>query len=61
MDQFQSGPIEGLDVRRTDGAKGLGVISTNRISKGQFVCEYAGEIIGESEAEKRIRCAEHLE
>ena len=50
---FQNGPIEGLDVRGADGAKGLGVFSTKQISKGEFVCEYAGEIIGESEAENR--------
>ncbi|KAJ1110546.1 hypothetical protein NDU88_007897 [Pleurodeles waltl] len=34
--------------------KGLGVRSLARIRKGQFVCEYAGEVLGLHEARRRI-------
>ena len=33
--------------------KGLGLFTAAAISRGAFVCEYAGEVIGPSEAEAR--------
>ena len=33
--------------------KGWGVLATRDLSQGQFVCEYAGEVIGEEEARAR--------
>lgn len=48
----QFGPVAGLNIENFE-AKGYGLISTKPLLKGQFVCEYAGEIIGEEEAIKR--------
>lgn len=48
----QFGPVDGLNIENFLG-KGYGLISTKPLLKGQFVCEYAGEIIGEEEAIKR--------
>lgn len=49
----QNGPLDSLTVTKI-GEKGLGLITTKRISKGQFVCEYAGEVIGIEEARRRV-------
>lgn len=35
--------------------KGLGVRSLEPIAKGQFVCEYAGEVLGLHEAQRRVK------
>ena len=35
--------------------KGLGLFTAAAISRGAFVCEYAGEVIGPAEAEARSR------
>lgn len=48
----QFGPVAGLNIE-SFAAKGFGVTSKKPLLKGQFVCEYAGEIIGEEEATKR--------
>ena len=48
----QNGPILGLLKRRFE-SKGLGLICSTDIAKGQFVCEYAGEIITSKVAQKR--------
>lgn len=49
----QKGPISYLSVKETGDRKGFGIYTTKFIPSGTFVCEYAGEVIGESEAERR--------
>lgn len=49
----QNGPLNCLIVKETDN-KGLGLFTTKSIKKGQFICEYAGEVIGLQEARYRI-------
>lgn len=49
----QRGPIDGLIVSQISG-KGLGLVTTKFIRKGQFICEYAGEVIGIDEARRRV-------
>ncbi|KAJ8945701.1 hypothetical protein NQ318_012420 [Aromia moschata] len=52
----QFGPRKSLEVRPCeDPAKGLGLFTTDEINEGNFICEYAGEIITELEASKRFR------
>ena len=42
------------DLREIDiEGKGKGVICSRRLEKGQFVCEYAGDLISEDEALER--------
>ena len=43
----QGGPLAGLSVVSVPG-KGRGLVTTSPLMSGQFVCEYAGEVIGES-------------
>ena len=43
----QGGPLAQLSVVRVPG-KGRGLVTTSPLMAGQFVCEYAGEVIGES-------------
>ena len=43
----QGGPLAGLSLVRVSG-KGRGLVTTSPLMAGQFVCEYAGEVIGES-------------
>ncbi|KAM5280066.1 histone-lysine N-methyltransferase SETMAR [Ctenodactylus gundi] len=43
-----------LQVFQTDN-KGWGLRTLELIPKGRFVCEYAGEVLGFSEAQRRIR------
>jgi len=50
----QLGPLNGLRIAATPG-KGSGLFAGAAISRGAFVCEYAGEVIGPSEAEARSR------
>ena len=38
-----------------DNKKGFGLKCLETIPKGSYVCEYAGEVIGEEEARKRIK------
>nr|XP_033337806.1 histone-lysine N-methyltransferase SETMAR [Megalopta genalis] len=49
----QRGPMGCLMVSRIDG-KGLGLVTAKFIEKGQFVCEYAGEVISIEEARQRV-------
>ncbi|XP_076220967.1 histone-lysine N-methyltransferase SETMAR [Nomia melanderi] len=49
----QKGPLNSLMVSEV-GEKGLGLITTKLINKGQFICEYAGEVIGIEEARRRV-------
>lgn len=48
----QLGPHPDLEIIQT-GPKGYGLTSRSLIKKGQFVCEYAGEIISHNEASIR--------
>ncbi|CAM6097830.1 unnamed protein product [Calypogeia fissa] len=48
-----------LEVFKTKG-KGWGVRSSYFIPQGSFVCEYIGEIIHESDAEKRVSDDEYM-
>ena len=50
----QAGPCTDLTVLQVE-AKGWGVLTTRDLHQGQFVCEYAGEVIGEEEARARWR------
>ena len=55
----QRGPVACLDV--TDiGDKGFGVVSNKDLEPGVFVCEYAGEVIGEKEAILRLRLQDDM-
>ncbi|EFN87714.1 Histone-lysine N-methyltransferase SETMAR, partial [Harpegnathos saltator] len=49
----QNGPLNCLTVREVVN-KGLGLFTNKTIKKGQFICEYAGEVIGLQEARNRI-------
>lgn len=49
----QHGPLNSLQVINV-AKKGLGLITTTLIKKGQFICEYAGEIISIDEARRRV-------
>lgn len=49
----QKGPLNSLKVIKSEG-RGLGLSTSKFIRKGQFVCEYAGEVIGIEEAKKRF-------
>ncbi|XP_024939261.1 histone-lysine N-methyltransferase SETMAR [Cephus cinctus] len=50
---IQHGPLDCLTVRETQ-SKGLGLVTEKIIRKGQFICEYAGEVIGLEEARRRV-------
>ncbi|KAG7197122.1 hypothetical protein KM043_007212 [Ampulex compressa] len=50
---IQNGPLDCLEVFKI-GEKGLGLFTKKRIVKGQFICEYAGEVISLQEALSRI-------
>ncbi|KYN21895.1 Histone-lysine N-methyltransferase SETMAR [Trachymyrmex cornetzi] len=49
----QNGPLNCLIVREVAN-KGLGLFTNKLIKKGQFICEYAGEVISLQEARCRI-------
>ncbi|CAK9817817.1 Histone-lysine N-methyltransferase SETMAR [Anthophora plagiata] len=50
---IQKGPVDSLIVSETN-QKGLGLFTTKSIRRGQFICEYAGEVIGIEEARRRV-------
>jgi len=50
----QFGPKNHLSVFKTD-SKGYGLRTELFISKGSFICEYAGELIGKEEAKRRAK------
>ncbi|KAI5715781.1 hypothetical protein M8J77_022366 [Diaphorina citri] len=62
---IQNGPIEHLTIFKhpTIPSKGYGVKSTQPIARGEFICEYVGEVIGKDEAKRRyeIYRKEHQE
>lgn len=49
----QHGPLDCLVIRPAE-LKGYGLKTTKTIKKGQFICEYAGEVVGVDEARHRI-------
>lgn len=50
------GPRKDLEIINfISESKGMGLKTKNRISKGAFVCEYAGELLTKAEALKRNR------
>lgn len=55
----QKGPLDCLVVMETE-RKGLGLFTREPILKGQFICEYAGEIIGLEEAVARFEMKKTL-
>lgn len=55
----QFGPRNNLKAIRV-GEKGYGLTTTSCIKKGNFICEYAGEVISESEAKRRYECNKTL-
>lgn len=52
-----SGKEDGLEVKEVEG-KGRGVFSQHKFTKGQFVCEYAGELIDYQTAKEREKLYE---
>lgn len=50
--KVQFGPCDDLKIKNFN-EKGCGLITMNKLSKGQFVCEYAGEILTKTEAIRR--------
>lgn len=55
----QTGPLSCLTVREV-ADKGLGLFTSAAIRKGQFICEYAGEVIGLREARRKIEANSKL-
>ena len=49
----QRGPLNCLKIVESEG-KGSGLSTTEFINKGQFICEYAGEVIDIEEAKRRF-------
>ena len=49
----QRGPLNCLEIVEI-GAKGLGLRTNKKIRMNQFICEYAGEVIGIEEARRRV-------
>lgn len=54
----QLGPRKGLQVFESGNAKGFGLKSKTRILKGEFICEYAGEVINLEEGRRRVQTSE---
>ncbi len=54
---IQRGPARGMEIREACGGKGAGLFCgrTTRMRRGQFVCCYAGEVLGEEEARRRLK------
>nr|CAG4644182.1 EOG090X0AQH [Lepidurus arcticus] len=51
---IQNGPLRGLQVFGSNNNKGYGMRTVSAISRGQFVCEYAGEVVSLEEAKRRF-------
>ncbi|XP_066145114.1 probable histone-lysine N-methyltransferase set-23 [Euwallacea fornicatus] len=51
----QCGPRTGLEVKQCNENKGFGLFTGKPIKNGNFVCEYAGEIISAKEASSRFQ------
>uniref|UniRef100_A0A6P7FYP5 Probable histone-lysine N-methyltransferase set-23 n=1 Tax=Diabrotica virgifera virgifera TaxID=50390 RepID=A0A6P7FYP5_DIAVI len=57
----QYGPRKGLMVKPCSNThKGLGLFTTTSINAGNFVCEYAGEVLTETEAKTRFELYKEL-
>ena len=50
---LQNGPVKGLVIKKF-GEKGFGLCCEQNITKGDFICEYAGEFIGVEEVQLRF-------
>jgi histone-lysine N-methyltransferase SETMAR len=51
----QNGPVDCLIIKvASNSHMGLGLFTKKPIQKGQFICEYAGEVIGIEEAKRRF-------
>lgn len=46
---------DGLEAINVGGGKGRGVVTTRPFDKGEFVCEYAGDLVTMEEASERER------
>ncbi len=55
--RVQRGPHRHLEVFDAGAAKGRGLRATVDLAAGEFVCEYAGEVIGVDEARRRCSSA----
>ena len=51
---IQKGISHSLIIKYINKSKGFGLFANDNISKGDFICEYIGEIISKEEAEKKI-------
>ena len=51
---IQKGISHSLIIKYINKSKGFGLFANNNISKGDFICEYIGEIISKEEAEMKI-------
>ncbi|XP_048005135.1 probable histone-lysine N-methyltransferase set-23 [Leguminivora glycinivorella] len=57
----QKGPLDCLEVKTCSNiSKGKGLFTTKVISKGTFICEYAGEILTLEQAKKRHKLNDTL-
>ncbi|XP_011194965.1 probable histone-lysine N-methyltransferase set-23 [Zeugodacus cucurbitae] len=56
----QNGPRAGLKVVHSNIFKSKGLISSELIPRGGFICEYAGEILSFKEASKRLKKYEQI-
>lgn len=51
----QYGPRNHLEIKQCKAQKGHGLFTNKNILKGNFICEYAGELITKTEATKRFK------
>ncbi|PSN49279.1 Histone-lysine N-methyltransferase SETMAR [Blattella germanica] len=51
----QLGPRKDLEIFYAGNSKGFGLKSKSQIQKGEFICEYAGEVITLDEAKRRSK------
>ena len=54
----QGNNLESTKLERERPDKGLGIVTSSFIPRGAFVCQYAGELIGEKEARQRFAAQE---
>ncbi|GMR48357.1 hypothetical protein PMAYCL1PPCAC_18552, partial [Pristionchus mayeri] len=50
--RVQLGVKRKVEIRPSEG-KGMGLFAVERIQRGEFVCEYAGEMVSKEEVERR--------
>ena len=51
-EKIRNGTENGIEVRAVEG-KGYGVLSQRVFDKGEFICEYVGDLVDKKEADKR--------